>query len=91
MNGTEPAIERVAAACPLSKFKDDRHEWHYIMHEDRGMLSSYRDAHHALKRCRECRLTVLFIEVSGGSYDSAPTKEDSIIYAYYPNSAPRST
>ncbi len=82
------AIERVAAACPLSKYKDDRHEWQLVMNM---LLSSLRPVwmYHALRRCEACKLTVLLTESADALYNSAPVKTDTIIYAFYPCSAPR--
>jgi len=82
------ATERVAAACPGSKFKDDRHDWILVMHEQGLCLplssSPYPKAYYALRRCIECKLTVLLAETEG-DYKAAPRRDDSIIYAFYPN------
>jgi len=80
--------ERVAASCPSSKFKDDRHEWHLIMHhEDAYPLMRSLLAKYALRQCTQCKLTVLLAEVEGGSFNESPRKTDSVIYAFYPQGA----
>lgn len=79
-------IERVAAACPFSKFKDDRHEWRLLMHQD--LIVKISEAYYALRQCEACKLTVLLAECGGG-YSDAPKNEDRIIFAFYPANAPK--
>lgn len=77
-------IENVTVACPFSKFKDDRHEWHLVMYEQNTLR--HNSALYALRRCNQCKLTVLLVE-HGGSFESAPKKDDLIIFAFYPQGA----
>jgi hypothetical protein len=85
----EDARERVAAACPLSEFKDDRHEWRLVMH-DQKMTYHTASGYYALRLCEQCGLTVLLFESEGG-YNDAPRKDDLVIFAFYPPNAPRTS
>lgn len=82
------AIERVAAGCPLSKFKDDRHDWRLLMNEGGYMAMRTPQALYALRQCVQCKLTALLVEVDGVAYNEPPRKDDIVIYAFYPNNAP---
>jgi hypothetical protein len=77
----EPALERVAAACPKSVYKDDRHSWCLLTYEPR----EYSGSHHAIRQCSSCKLTILILDHSNGLYDAAPEKQDVVLFAYYAN------
>jgi hypothetical protein len=81
----EPAIERVAAACPQSKYKDDRHEWHLIMHDECLIACRVPKWRYHLRRCDTCGLTILTHEFDGesGGYNEGPRKSAIIQHAFY--------
>jgi hypothetical protein len=81
--------ERVAAACPKSKYKDDRHEWNIVMHEDAGMLlRGYPpNAKYALRRCSQCKLCALLLEIDGGPFSGAPMRDDLLVHAFFEGGA----
>ena len=82
---SEPAIERVAAACPSSKFKDDRHEWEHIMCEDGGLMPRSDRWWYALQKCTQCDLHVLRLchPQTRSCYTLSPSKLDIIMHAFY--------
>lgn len=80
---TENALERVAAACPASKYKDDRHEWHGVMFSD-DLMDRLEGYTWAMKKCVACRLHVLLLGTSfSRAFAEPPAKADQIITAFY--------
>jgi hypothetical protein len=78
---SEPAAERVAATCPYSKYKDDRHEWRTLMAQE--CITYHPRIVYELRECQQCKLIVLLQSFGGSAYNDPPKKTDRIIYAFY--------
>ncbi len=77
------AIERVAAPCSLSQYKDERHRWEVVAGESSMYLRAH--GHYEVRRCKECKLVIFLSTWSGNSSypDHAPVKDDVIYHAFF--------
>lgn len=79
--------DRIAAACLHSQFKDDRHSWKIVMHEEVPYLTCVPRPRviYVMRRCAACGLTVLLRENerTSGCANSAPRKDDEVIFSFF--------
>lgn len=72
------AIERVAAACSKSPFKDDRHEWVHVSGFDTIGCAKYE-----VRECKHCHLVILTGTSNSTYANRTPAKDEVILHAFF--------